>query len=146
MKKIILAVFVAAACLLAGCTTSKSFTYSVETGDSVKVTLNSSGGYDLTSKLPFTVSKDKEAQTMGTFIYSDAYDSYVEAATAQDGAMLLDSGTKDGMEYVFWSYNGAEFNYAIRLNGSNTGIVLGNNVSESSAKDCFNRLSFELDD
>lgn len=130
--------------MLAGCATSKSFTYSVETGDSVEITLHSSGGYDLTSELPFTVSKNKVTQTQGTFIYASAYDSYVNAATSQEGAEILDSGTKDGMDYVFWSYNDEEFNYAICLNGSSTGVVLGNNVSEDSAKDCFKRLSFQL--
>ena len=57
---------------------------------------------------------------------------------------MLDSGTKDGIEYIFWSYQDAEYDYAILIEESETGIILGNNVSEDSAKECFERLHFEI--
>ena len=58
---------------------------------------------------------------------------------------MLDSGKKDGNDYFFWCYNDTEWNYVIKINGSNTGIVLGNNVSEESAKECFNRLTITVE-
>ena len=46
--------------LLTGCTTSKSYTFKVETGDEIEVKLNTNDGYDITSDLPFSVLKDEE--------------------------------------------------------------------------------------
>lgn len=145
MKKLIsLLSILMAACLFAGCTTAKSYTYSVETGDSVKVELDTTGGYNITSDVPFVISKDGKDLSQGTFIFSNAYEDYVDEVSEQVGVTLLDSGEKDGMEYIFWSYNDTEFNFAILLDGSDTGIVLGNNISEESARECFDRLGFEV--
>ena len=48
------------------------------------------------------------------------------------------------LNIFFWSYQDAEYDYAILIEESETGIILGNNVSEDSAKECFERLHFEI--
>ena len=55
MKKIFKSILLVGIMMLAltGCTTNKSYTYTVETGDKVKITLNTTDGYDLSSDLPF---------------------------------------------------------------------------------------------
>ena len=40
--------------------------------------------------------------------------------------------------------NDQEYDYAIHLKDSKTGILIGNNVSEKSAKECFSRLTFSI--
>lgn len=129
---------------LAGCNSSKAFTYSVETGDSVKVSLDTSDKYDMTSDLPFAISCDGETFSQGLFITAENYSQYVEVVNTDETAALLDSGSKDGNQYIFWSYNDSEYNYAILIGDSNTGMILANNVSEESARECFNRLTVSI--
>lgn len=77
---------------------------------------------------------------------AEPYQQYVSVVNADEKAEMIDSGTKNGNEYIFWCYNGSEYNCAILIKGSNTGIVLGNPVSEESAKECFNRLTISVED
>ncbi len=138
---------VAAVLLMTGCKTStnKSYTYSVETGDSVKVTLDTSDKYDITSELPFVISQDGTTLSQGTFITAEGYEMYADAIGEDESAVILDTGSKDGNTYIFWSYNDAEYDYAIMLQGSKTGILIGNAVSEESARECFERLTFSVE-
>lgn len=133
--------------LLYGCSasSSKAFTFSVDTGDSVEVRLDTSGSYDLSSDVPFVISHEGNTLSQGAFMPAESYEQFVEAIESDENAILLDSGTKDGNEYIFWSYNDTEFDYAILIDGSNTGIVLGNNVSQESAVECFNRLTVSVE-
>lgn len=129
--------------LLSGCSasSSKAFTFSVDTGDSVQVRLDTSDGYDLSSDVPFVISHEEKPLSQGAFMPRESYEQFVVAIESDENAVLLDSGTKDGNDYIFWSYNDSEFDYAILIDGSNTGIVLGNIVSQESAVECFNRLT-----
>ena len=135
--------------LFVGCgnaKTSKTYTFNVETGDSVKVKLDTSDKYNITSEVPFEISQDGDVKSQGTFIFGEAYEQYKDVVDTDENAELLDSGNKDGNEYVFWSYNDSEYNYAILIKGSSTGLILANDVSEESAKECFNRLTIEYKD
>lgn len=129
-----------------GTNTYKSYTFSVETGDSVKILLDTSDDYDMTLDLPFEISSDDEVLSQGIFITADDYEQYVEVVNNDEGAVLLESSTKDGNQYIFWSYNDAEYDYAILIADSNTGVLLGNNVSKESAEECFERLEISLTD
>ena len=135
--------------LFVGCgntKTSNTYTFNVETGDSVKVKLDTSDKYNITSEVPFEISQDGDVKSQGTFIFGEAYEQYKDVVDTDENAELLDSGNKDGNEYVFWSYNDSEYNYAILIKGSSTGLILANDVSEESAKECFNRLTIEYKD
>lgn len=149
MKKFI--VFVVCVVLMSimsvGCSTnsSKSYTYTVDNGDKIKITLDTSDDYDISSDLPFTISCGEEMLSQGSFILGEAYEQYVSVVETDEKAELLDFGTKDGHEYIFWCYNGSEYNYAILINDSSTGIIIGNLVSEESAQECFNRLIINIE-
>ena len=135
--------------LFVGCgntKTSNTYTFNVETGDSIKVKLDTSDKYNITSEVPFEISQDGDVKSQGTFIFGEAYEQYKDVVDTDENAELLDSGNKDGNEYVFWSYNDSEYNYAILIKGSSTGLILANDVSEESAKECFNRLTIEYKD
>ena len=67
---------------LTGCTKSKSYTFTVETGDKVKVQLNTTDGYDLSSDLPFTISKNGNTLSQGTFITTDGYNQYIDVVNS----------------------------------------------------------------
>ena len=147
MKKIFKTILLMGVMLvtLAGCTTSKSFTYNVSTGDAIKVELDTSDGYDLTSDLPFTISKDDKILSQGSFITLDGYKQYLAAVDGDDKAEIIESDSRGGITYTFYSYNDSEFNYIIKVDGSKTGILLGNPNSKAEAKECFERLTFSLD-
>lgn len=146
----IVCLVVSLSCLMmafAGCgssTTSKSYTYSVDNGDSIKVSLDTSDSYDISSDNPFEISCDGEVLSSGTFATADSFEQYVAAVETDENAVLLESGEKDGNEYIFWSYDDSEFDYAIKIANSNTLILLGNIVSEESAKVCFERLTISV--
>ena len=137
MKKIFKSILLVGIMMLAltGCTTNKSYTYTVETGDKVKITLNTTDGYDLSSDLPFAISKDGNTLSQGTFIQESYYEQYVNAANTQ--GQIIDRGSNDNIEYVFYSYNNSEYNYVIKIKDSNTALLLGNPNSQEEAKKCF---------
>lgn len=145
MKKIFKSILLVGIMMLAltGCTTNKSYTYTVETGDKVKITLNTTDGYDLSSDLPFAISKDGNTLSQGTFIQESYYEEYVNAANTQ--GQIIDRGSNDNIEYVFYSYNNSEYNYVIKIKDSNTALLLGNPNSQEEAKKCFELLSFSLE-
>lgn len=124
--------------------THKAFTFSVETGDKVRVELDTTGGYDLSSNLPFEISKNGSTLSQGIFIEADQFESYAEAVNSDANAKIIETNTKDSNRYVFWSYNDSEYNIVVLIGDSNTGILLGNAISEDSARECFERLSISL--
>lgn len=134
--------------VLTGCNdnSTKAYTFSVDNGDSIKVSLNTMDNYDISSELPFTITCNGELQSQGTFILGDAFAQYKSVVENDEKAEMIDSGEKDGNDYIFWCYNGSEYNYAILIADSNTGIVLGNVISEESAKECFDRLTISVSD
>jgi len=125
---------------------SMSYTYSVDTGDKIKLTLDTSDNYKLTSEVPFSILKDEETLSQGQFITAENYSQYVDVVNSDEKATLIDSGNKDGNEYIFWSYNDSEYNYAILITDSETGVIIGNPVSEESAKECFERIDISKAD
>lgn len=148
MKKTVLCIL-ALVCVLvmvAGCDfhSSISYTFSIDNGDSIKVELNTADKYSMTSDVPFTISKDGEALSHGTFIHSDVYPEYANIGSSEN-VQVIDSGTKDGNQYIFWCFDGKEYNYAILVGESNTGVLLGNMVSQESAKECFDRLTISAE-
>ena len=65
--------------LFVGCgnvRTSKTYTFNVETGDSVKVKLDTSDKYNITSEIPFEISQDGDVKSQGTFIFGESYNQY----------------------------------------------------------------------
>jgi len=144
MKKLLsLLIFVAVMVLtLTGCTTSKSFTWDVTTGDKIKIKVDTTGGYDITSDLPFTISKDGETLSQGTFITIDGYNQYINAVGNDSSVNIIDNVSKNGITYILYSVNNSEFNYIIKINDSNTAVLLGNAHSQVEAEDVFNRLTF----
>lgn len=150
MKKIVWLVLALAAVFLLGACThlTTSLTYRVETGDNIKVTVDAKAGYTQNQEAPFTVSKDGEKILMGTFITLTDYDNYVQALTGSEtpGAEILNQGERDGNPFIFYEYQGqagAEYNYVLKIKDSNTGVLLGSQVSREAAEACFQAMSFE---
>lgn len=121
-----------------------SYTYSVEDSVKVQVTLDTTGGYSFSHEIPFTVSEKGESRTVGQFIYEETYDQFVIDAINGEYTAILDGGERDGYEYVFWNFNDSEYNYVLLFPDTGTGIILSNLISEESARECFERLTFAI--
>lgn len=145
-KVLFLILLVITAVLASGCNfeTSKNVTFAVETGDSVNIKLDTTGGFDMNFEVPFSLYLNSQEVAKGTFIYAEAYDQYKAAISTDEGAELLDSGTKDGNPYVFWEYDGSQYNYAVMIDGSDTAVLVMSTVSREAAEECFDRLTFTL--
>ena len=126
-------------------TTRKSYTYKIDNGDKIKVSLVTNDGHDMNSDLPFCIELNGETLSQGTFVQADAFATYADMSQTDPAAEILDQGTKDGNEYIFWTYAGEEFNYIIKIGDSNTAVILANAISQASAEACFDLLSFEED-
>ena len=134
-------------CLLAaltGCTSFKAYTYNVNTGDQIELRLDTSDKYNISSDLPFTISRDGETLSQGSFITAEGYDEIVQAVMSDSNAEVIEEETRNGVEYIFYVYNESahtEYNYVVKIVGLNTGLLLANIVSQDSAEECFNRLT-----
>ena len=149
MKKIIKIVLVSFLLILfSGCTTSKSYTFNVSTGDKVKISVITNDGYDMTSSTPFKVKKDDKTISTGTFAKKEAYDYYKNAVDNDSSSKLIDSGTKGNISYFFYEHDGStkEYNYIIQIENSDTVVILGNTESEESAKNVFENLEISLEE
>ena len=145
MKKVrSIIIFIVCVCLLTACSvnTYMSFVFNVETGDQIKVKLTTSEGHSLSSDVPFAVSKDDKVLSQGKFIYRETIEKYEAKIKSNKNALLLDSGKKDGNDFLFWKLDN-EYNHVILVDETNTAIVLFNNISKESAEKCFNLLEFE---
>lgn len=131
---------------LTGCDTYKSYTFKVETKDNIEIKLQTGAGYDISSDIPFSVSKDGEKIFSGSFITLNGYNVYLEQFSNNSDATLIDSGNKNGVEYSLFKYEeygeDVEYDYIIKVNDSNTGILIGSINSEESVKKAFERLTF----
>ena len=142
---IVVAVIIITAILILGKFTTKlSYTYEVNTGDKISLSLNTTDGYSMTQDMPFSITKDDGIISRGTFIEASAYEVYESSMDLIDGIVNSDKGEKDGITYLYFNYNNTEFDYIIKINDSNTGLLLSNSISEESAKEMFDRLSFEI--
>ena len=54
--------------------------------------------------------------------------------------ILIEEDNKNGLTYLFYSYDNKEYNYILKVNDSNTCLLLTNEDSESSAKIIFEKL------
>ena len=70
--------------LLSGCTKNTlSYTYNVETGDAVKVTIDRMEGYDMDSNNPFTVTLNDEDILTCQFLSEEGYEYYEDVYKRQ---------------------------------------------------------------
>ena len=134
--------------ILSGCDfhSSKSYTYDVENGDRITIKMDTSKKYDLTSSLPIKFSKDDEVISQGTFAKKEAYDMYYNIVENDSSCEIIEEKSNKNGDYFFYTTKDGEYNYIIKIKDSDTCFILGNNVSKSSAKEVFSRLTFEVED
>ena len=147
-KKIIMlfVLVLAIVLILTGCEkkSNKSYTFNVETGDQIEIKMNTTEGYNLTSKLPIEFSKDDELISQGTFAQEYASDEYYKLVKNDSDATIIEEKSNSNIEYFFYEYDDSEYNYIIKIKDSKTCFILGNNKSKKSAQEIFERLEFKV--
>lgn len=138
---------------LNGCTVTKkevSFTYIVETGDAVKITLDKMNGYSIIPEDPFTITKDDRKIMTGTFLSQDEYDYYYGVMNDYpENIEIIDIGEKDGNDYYFYKVDeevGIEYDYLVKVGDSSTSIIMGCPGTEEDASSCFDALIFSVEE
>lgn len=135
--------------VLTGCSTSISYTYDVGTGDTVKVTLDTSEGLMLENEDDgFSVTEDDETILQGIFIDEDTYDYYVEMVKIADGPENIEEDSANGLTWVFYEFDGQagmESNFIVWIDGSDTGVLIASLAGSRGAKKAFNSLTFTVD-
>jgi thiol:disulfide interchange protein len=150
--KVVLIGIISTIGLLAGChaNTSQSYTYNVDTGDKVKVTLNTADGYNMNSGNPFTVTKDDEDILTCQFLSEEGYSFYdselkTDILESQYDGYIIETNKKGENEYIFYSVKNehTENNFFVKLNDK-TSIIIGSLSDEDVARKCFEKISFEI--
>lgn len=135
-------------CVLAGCSSSSSMsiTFSVATGDNIKVTLDTSDGLELSqADGGYTVTENGNDILQAVFVEQAFYQEYIEAVKTQEGVTINQEKSENGITYLSYSYNsqaGTENDFLIWIEGSNTGIVAGSLADLQTATRAFESISF----
>ena len=109
--------------LLAGCTSSRSYTFAVDTGDKIEIGMNTTGGYSLTSKLPIEFSKDDEVLSQGTFGIAEVYNTYSQNVEKDSSVNVIEEKENSSIKYLFYEFDEREYNYIIKINNSDTCFI-----------------------
>jgi len=147
MKKWILLV-VTLCMIFTGCSnSSKAFTFNVETGDEIKVKLDTTDGkYDLVPEgSRFSImDNDNEIIAQGIFILPEYYDSYVAAAVEYEHI----TGEKDGNTYILYQYvddTHTENNYVIDIVDADTAVIIASVADKTIVQEIFELLTISVD-
>ena len=142
MKKFIYFTLVFMLLMLTGCTKTISYTFSVETGDNIQVSLETTEDYSLSqSNGQFSVNKDSSNILTGVFISEDNFYEYLEAVLSSDNVDVIKQ-TEDSVWYTYYDESHTENNFIQLIPNSSTGILVASLQERSEAEKVFNMLTF----
>ncbi len=128
---------------------SKSYTFSIENGDQIKVTLDTSDGYALSQKDGvFSVTSQEETILEGVFLLEETYEQYMGLSETTDSMAVLEEDERNDVSYLFYQFvgeAGMENNFIIFVKGSHTGVLIGSLSGQDAAKTAFDHLSFSCE-
>lgn len=150
MKRKIVLFSIISLLLISGCSKSYSFLDEYDTDIAVKLKYFSPfeleqdpKSLDDTSYDPgnsFHMIKDNKVVCTGNFISPHSYDELSMHLENQD-MNIYDKGTKHNLEYTLYSLKGSnQYTYLIKIKDATSALVLENNISVDSAKDCLKNL------
>ena len=156
-KLIPLAAVMAFAVVLSGCSTSlsRSYTFNVDSGDSIKVTAdlkkdvdivlkNEGSGFDIVVKDQEPADPEDTSHIIleGSFDYGDAYDAWYETIEADEMYSTLEEGTIGDNPYHFYDIGAGALWIQVKV--GDTTVYLYSIKSVEETKAAFEALSFEL--
>lgn len=138
---LVVAMFALSACQFES---SKSLTFKVTTGDDVKVTLDTSDGYDLGSDgSTFTVTKDGETILQSSWEVPETAEEYVDSLDSEGiYTEPIEVGDYTGITWSVEGSAGTEYDALIDL-GGDTYVVIAS--LDPTMEDALERLTFEVE-
>ncbi|WP_343209437.1 hypothetical protein [Anaerolentibacter hominis] len=134
---------------LTACHSSKSFTFQIENGEKIQVKLDTTDGYDLLQESgTITVQKDGEDILNGVFLLPDGYSSYETAITSSSEVDILEAAPEDAPTYYLYQFEGeagTETTFLFKIEGAETGMIIGSLASREEAEAAFGLLEFEIE-
>lgn len=125
-----------------------SYTFNVETGDSVNVKLDTSNGLSLTQNGSyFNVMKDGKEILLGMFLTEDNYNDYMSLEDSGD-ITVYEKGTDGNKKYMSYEcegVEGTEYDFIVWIDGSNTGVLMGGTTGKADVEEAFSALSFSIE-
>lgn len=135
--------------ILTGCTTSISYTYKVETGDNVKVTLDTTDGLMLENEDDILViTRDDETILQGTFCNIYLCDTYADLMRNDDSIKIIEEDSANGITWLMCTLDGAagkEIDIVVWIDGSDTGLLLASLEDEDITEEAFDSLTFTIE-
>lgn len=130
-----------------GCSKSFSISYSVNTGDQIKVELDTTDGYGLSDEEGTMCILDETDSTVltGFFIDKNTYTSYLDMVRGTEGVTILEETTANGVTYTLYNLETSEMEvneYVCWVDGSSTGMVLSSLGTIDATKTAFSKLTF----
>lgn len=134
--------------LLSACTKSMSYSFTVETGDKIKVKLDTTDGYSISQKEgTYTVSLDGTDILTGLFLTEEMYGQYLAALDSEE-VEILEESEHNGCTYTEYRYTAqdhTEHNFVCWVTGSSTGVLMGSVEPQQAAEEAFLRLTFSVE-
>jgi hypothetical protein len=148
MKKKIVCIGItlaAVSMILAGCGKNKSLSIKVDTGDTIDISVDKSGGYSLekTDDKSFSINCKGNKLSTGSFVTADYYADYADSLNTDESVDVLSTGQNDYVKYVFYRCDD-KYDYIVLINDSDTGVLIENTTSELSAQKCFRHLRLKV--
>lgn len=132
---------------LTACKTSISYTFQIDNGDKIKVSLETTDGYKLLQKDGvFTVQKDEKDVLIGYFLTSEGYEEKAAVVNDSDDATILTATPENSPTFYCYQFEGeagTETDFLFKIDGSETGAIVGSLNSREEAEAAFQLLTIE---
>ncbi len=136
---------------LVGCSfhSNMAYTFDVETGDSIKVKMDTSNGWKLTTENGAFYVKDENKETIlyGIFIDQEDYDMYMSSLLVAPNVTVLEESEANGYEYTMCEIENAELteiDYVGWIADSNTGVIIASIQSREVTEEAFERITLTV--
>ena len=116
--------------LVTGCGSSETYSFTVITGDTVTIKVNTIIGHNMTQEVPFKVKKNNNLMLTGNFIYLNEYNERINSLDPDAETISVIEREKDEGNIIYTLYLAqvdgyeSDYIYLIKIKNSNTGIIL----------------------
>lgn len=127
-------------------TTSFCYTFNIDNGDKVDVTLDTSDGHKISQKDgEFIVKKDDKTLLKGFFMGQTDYENFRDKALHTDGVTVKEDHPKDEEPYLRFNSDFVEDKvfFIKKVKGTSTFIGITSPLSDEEAVKAFSYLTFE---
>ena len=137
---------------LAGCDlqTSRALVFDVETGEKVKVKLDTTDHHSLSHEdNVFIVKKDDKVMLQGVFLSQELFDSRLSNIAASKEVTIIENKLNEDHGYLYYkvtSDNQTEYDRIFMIQDAKTGILMGSFQSQKEAEAAFDKVQVTLDE